>query len=649
MIGRLKQLAEQIESGSVVDLRELLRGSDPGDEAIIVSVIERYTEWRIEQSEAIDFEEYRRAAPWIFESPKLLRSAIESVLYTAIAIRQSPVPVGRAIARAHPLAKSTVDDILHRFIDADGYVLPAPEIRPLPCRFGLVNLDGEPRYTLVERVRRGRGYGIYKAKDSMADRKRSDDLVLLWIGLHHDRAESDGEIIHRAIPKDVVCRSEFLGVREDGIAPSGEHYAALEYDATLRPLTDFLSETEPDTRSRIKLVRDIARACEQLHAVGFVHGDVTPRNIFVNASGGGVLCVLPGDAPNTQECMNAHQSGPEGMISFVSPEQYRQETNTPLSDVYFLGATLLFCLGNTEINGSTSESAHDFLESERNVSTVRPERCPAEIYELILRCASRSPAARPVSATIVRESLDRWLNGRPVHDKHTTLRDYVLFAKRNSLYVAASLLILLASAGLLSLMSHQLAFSAGEARRIALATDLEHTAELQALAIGDLQISREREHKLELRAESLEQELEQLRSRTSASIRSARNAIASARSAVNLNEEGHHELLLLVTSMWQTMAINEDAVRRILDDESSRQTRDRADELWASDPDRLETAFWQLVTAQKMVTVREWDAAEKYFLRAERSFGRIDASDDTLLNALRDQILSGQQSETARP
>lgn len=642
MNDRIEQLVLTLEAGEEIDLRDALQGVHPDDEAELASIIERYTECRIEENGTIDFEEYRRAIPWIFESPIVLRAAFESVLYAAISNGQNPIPVGKAIARGHPLAASTAESVLARFVDAHGYVLPTSEIRPLPCAFGPKNLDDCPRYTLTGRVRRERGYTVYEAQDSMAEELGSQPSVLVWIELLPATSQNSLDDQLRTLPSDVLGKREFLTVREEGVAPSGEAFVAYEKPVNSQLLVDYAQAELLPIERCVRVVRDVASALELLHATGFACGDASPRNIIMRESGHCMLSVYPGSVPDARDDPDAHQAGSHGLISFVSPEQYAGADPTPISDVYQLGALLLWMTTGRCANGSDAEESHRYLIADQGPEVIGDTRCPAELLSLAYSCLERAPGARPISATSVREGLDRWLNDEPMGRIDSAGFRFRLFVRRNRSALLASAIVLVSMVASSSWLIHRNALAVGEEARNELATRLFETRDLQEMLTADLGAAHSRIEGLEADLIRAGESERRARDEARDKISFAREILQQARQGVMLSESDKPEILLFITSVWQSMEIHDPHTKKLLDASASADAKRKADDLWRDGSSQIESALWQLLAAEKLMVAGEWESAEKYLLRAERLFESINIVEDTLLDRLRTEIIQAE-------
>ena len=156
------------------------------------------------------------------------------------------------------------------------------------------------------------------------------------------------------------------------------------------------------------LARDALAALAHLHARGWVHRDVKPENVLIDGEGRYLLADLGVAAPApTGATRVAGLAGRDatGTVAYMSPEQLRNERVGPPTDLYALGATLVFAaVGRHYLGGETL----DPFELQRRVleSTPRVPALPADLAPFVEACLAKEPAARPHDAADALARLD---------------------------------------------------------------------------------------------------------------------------------------------------------------------------------------------------------------------------------------------------
>ena len=140
-----------------------------------------------------------------------------------------------------------------------------------------------------------------------------------------------------------------------------------------------------------------------------IHRDISPSNIMVSASGE-ILLTDFGVAKAVAET-GRQQSAVKGKVPYMSPEQLRAEQLDGRADLFALGVVMFEALaGQRPFQGEHDPSTiMKILRGERpTLQSVAPG-APAEICEVIEGLLEVDRDARPQSATVLIERLDRLL------------------------------------------------------------------------------------------------------------------------------------------------------------------------------------------------------------------------------------------------
>ncbi len=150
----------------------------------------------------------------------------------------------------------------------------------------------------------------------------------------------------------------------------------------------------------------------QAHGRGFVHRDLTPRNVMLTADG--TVRVLDfGIATALQSSDGPRLTGAgtvAGTPGFISPEQGRGQVATPLSDLYALGCVLYEILGGRPpfiADEPLALVVQHITDDPVPLHRLR-EDVPAELCDLVSRLLAKRPEDRPANAAEVREVLAPW-------------------------------------------------------------------------------------------------------------------------------------------------------------------------------------------------------------------------------------------------
>ncbi len=322
-------------------------------------------------------------------------------------------------------------------------------------------LAGWERYEVGELLGSGGMGEVYKAFD-----RRLKRPVALKFLRRADR-ETSRRFLREAEAQAQVDHQHVLPVHETGEV-DGRPYIALRY-VDGRGLMEVRDETTTEEKAR--LLAWVAEGLHAAHRQGLVHRDVKPSNILVEHTDGGRLHSWVMDFGVARPLQ-----GPEltatgvvlGTPHYMAPEQLNPRAGVDRrTDVYGLGATMYHFLA-----GAVPLPADGALEVLRRVvdDDPRPLRAvcpglPAELEAIVMKCLEKDPERRYPSCRAVADDLWRFLDGKPVAARTSTLA-YRLSKKLVRHRAVASVV----AAAVLALVAVLLVFSvktAAQARRIA--------------------------------------------------------------------------------------------------------------------------------------------------------------------------------------
>jgi serine/threonine protein kinase len=201
---------------------------------------------------------------------------------------------------------------------------------------------------------------------------------------------------------------------------NGELYLVMEYVDGVA-LSEVLRAVAARKRAielgpALHIAREIAVGLAYAHRfrddddapLGVVHRNVAPSNVLLGRAGEVKLT----DFGIVQSSWCDVRTAPgelRGKVGYVSPEQALGQGAEPRSDLFSLGVVLAeMLLGGPLIPGDSELSLLENLQA-RGWESLTPlvGRVPAQVLSLLQRLLAKSPSARPASAALVAEQLDR--------------------------------------------------------------------------------------------------------------------------------------------------------------------------------------------------------------------------------------------------
>jgi serine/threonine-protein kinase len=156
-----------------------------------------------------------------------------------------------------------------------------------------------------------------------------------------------------------------------------------------------------------RVFEQTARAMAYMHAKGFVHADMKPNNIIVDADMNAKVIDLGQGCP-----INTVKKRIQGTPDYIAPEQVHRRPITEKTDIYNLGATMYWALTRHFIPTALAKgdsllgTLDDALMEKPKPPTFYNPRVPELFEKLIMDCVQIDPALRPPTMNSVADRLN---------------------------------------------------------------------------------------------------------------------------------------------------------------------------------------------------------------------------------------------------
>ncbi len=269
-------------------------------------------------------------------------------------------------------------------------------------------------YELLELIGRGAMGEVWRARHQLLARPaalktiRRDRASLT--PEHLSQLWREARITARLTSPHTVRLFDY-GVTEGGIC-----FYAMELLRGV-DLQELVERTGPvDPVRAVEIALDVCDALREAHALGLVHRDLKPGNLFQCSVGrrDDLIKVLDFGLARLNRPLGSQAADNSvrivGTPAYMAPETLLGQTADARTDIYALGAVLFFLLSGQHVFEKSSAVATVLAriqEKAPSVSDVSAQPIPKELDDIVSLCLMRDPGARFQSVEDLEEALFR--------------------------------------------------------------------------------------------------------------------------------------------------------------------------------------------------------------------------------------------------
>jgi serine/threonine protein kinase len=268
------------------------------------------------------------------------------------------------------------------------------------------------QYTIEAKIGEGGMGVVYRARHAMLRRPTAVKLLRPEHAGVHQLQRFEREVQTTA----QLSHPNTVAVFDYGRTPEGLFYYAMEYLEGI-DLEALVRGFGPQPPGRVvHILRQVAGALREAHAVQLIHRDVKPGNVILCSRGGapdvakvvdfGLVRDLAAPRRVTESALDLITGTP----LYLSPEAITTPDKVDArSDLYALGAVAYFLLcGRNAFEGATvvEVCAHHLHTLPEPPSARLGRRLPADLEAVVLSLLEKDPARRPQDAAALIDLLE---------------------------------------------------------------------------------------------------------------------------------------------------------------------------------------------------------------------------------------------------
>ncbi len=266
------------------------------------------------------------------------------------------------------------------------------------------SVDG---YAITGWIGRGATGVVYKARQLSQDRSVALKVVLACTRRVDDAASA----LHAESAKLASLRHPHICPIYEIAVDAGR--LVLAQERVEGNLLSRVGDPSVSPRQAAQWAESLARTVRDIHAMGIVHGNLTPANILVSFNG--ILKIT--DIGLARFCDPVPRSDLSELANYRAPELANGDRQAlgPACDVFGIGQILRALLGSKS------------LRPQPNLTTPGISR---ELETICLHCLNTEPGNRYPTMAALAEDLAAFLAGKPIQARRTGILQRVMHAMR---------------------------------------------------------------------------------------------------------------------------------------------------------------------------------------------------------------------------